>query len=424
MLPLGDAVLEMSVGEFSRRFAKMIAGHPKLQRIAIVGEITDIKRWRDGNLNMSLKEGEAVLGCFSFASEVRRFPVLKEGLTVRAEGSIEIRPNRSQYQLRALVVSLVGEGKLAAEIEELRMRLRAEGVFDASRKRAVPLFPRRVALVTSDDDARADFEVRLRADAPHVEVLFFRTRVQGKGAEIEVAEAMDRASRAKADVVVLTRGGGSSDDRLTFNLEPVVRAILRSPHPVITALGHTKNRHLADEVADLSLATPTAAAVHLGKEWSRAFEVQERLRSALMRGYRSVLAGKTQSLRFADVALDHRARGYMSRRLEQLHSLERLLGQRSPAQRVAQWRLRLVQASNGLTRASERLQQQWARRLERAQALLVAEDPTRPLARGFAIVTKDGVAVHDAVALAVGDVVSARLERGTFAARVESVHAE
>jgi exodeoxyribonuclease VII large subunit len=425
MMPASGAdVVEMSVGEFSRRFARLVASHSKLQRIAIVGEITDVKRWGDGNLNMTLKEGEAVLGCFSFASEARRFPPIREGLMVRAEGSIEVRPNRSNYQLRALAVSLVGEGKLAAEIEELRMRLRAEGAFDASRKRTIPAFPRRVALVTSDDDARADFEGRLRADAPHVEVRFFCTRVQGKGAEIEVAEAMGRASRAEADVVVLTRGGGSSEDRLTFNLEPVVRAILRSPHPVITALGHLKNRHLADEVADLALATPTAAAVHLGREWSRAFEQMGRQRDALSRGYRSVLAGKTQSLRFTDVALDQSGRNVVSRRFELLRALERRLDQRSPAARVAQWRVGLVQANGALVRAAERLAQIWSRRLERAQGLLDAEDPTRPLARGYAIVTKAGVALHDAATLAPGDAVSARLQRGTFEARVETVHAE
>lgn len=420
----GEAVLEISVGEFSRRFANMVAAHPRLQRIAIVGEITEIKRWKDGNLNMTLKEGEAVLGCFSFASEVRRFPKIREGLMVRAEGSIEIRPNRSLYQLRAFAVSLVGEGKLAAEIEELRIRLRAEGAFDASRKRPIPLFPRRIALVTSDDDARADFETRLRAEAPHVRVLFFRTRVQGKGAEIEVAEAMDRAARSRADVVVLTRGGGSSDDRLTFNLEAVVRAILRSPHPVITALGHTKDRHLADEVADLSLATPTAAAVALGKEWSRAFELMQRQRDALLRGYRSVIAAKTQGLRFADVALDHAGGGIVRRHLERLRAFERRLDQRSPAARVAQWRIGLVQANNALSRSWERLQQLWVRRLERAVARLDGEDPTRPLARGYAIVTKDGVAVQDVAVLAPGDAVSARVQRGTFGARVESVHAE
>lgn len=304
------------------------------------------------------------------------------------------------------------------------MRLRAEGAFDASRKREIPAFPRRVALITSDDDARADFEGRLRTEAPHVQVEFFRTRVQGKGAEIDVAEALDRASRVKADVVVITRGGGSSEDRLTFNLEAVVRAILRSPHPVITALGHLKNRHLADEVADLSLATPTAAAVHLGKEWSRAFELSERLRIALHRGYRSVLAGKTQSVRFADVALERAAETFINRRLAQMRGFERLLDQRSPAARVGAWRLGFVRSGAALARSVERLQQQWLRRLERAEALLDGEDPYRPLARGYAIVTKAGVAVRDVAVLAAGDAVTAKVAHGTFDARVESVHPE
>jgi exodeoxyribonuclease VII large subunit len=418
-----EDVLELSVGEFSRRFSVMVAQHKVLQRIAIVGEITQI-RWWDGHLNLTLKEGEAILGCFSFASEARRFPPLREGLTVRAQGSIEIRPNRATYQLRAVALSLVGEGKLAAQIEELRVRLRAEGAFDASRKREIPRFPRRIALVTSDDDARADFEGRMRAEAPHVEILFFPSRVQGKGAEVDLADAMDRASRAKVDVIVLTRGGGSRDDRLTFNLEPVVRAILRSSRPVLTALGHLKDRHLADEVADLALATPTAAAVHLAQEWLRAFERMSSLRALLERGYRSLLATKMQGLRFSTLALGHAGRNSVTRASERVRTLERRLDQRSPAARVTQWQIELVRANEALAGLCKRLPQIYARRLERAQAALDTENPLRSLERGYAIVTKDGVAVHDARSLSIGDAVSARVQRGTFGARVESVQGD
>jgi exodeoxyribonuclease VII large subunit len=181
---------------------------------------------------------------------------------------------------------------------------------------------------------------------------------------------------------------------------------------------------LADEVADLSLATPTMAAVHLGKEWLRAFELMERQRGALSRGYRSLLAAKTQNLRFSGVALERSIESFASRQFERMHALERRLDQRSPAARVVAWQLRLVRAKGALVRSAERLAQTWIRRLERARGLLEGEDPTRPLARGFAIITKDGVAVHNVAVLTAGDRVSARLQRGTFDARVESVHAE
>jgi exodeoxyribonuclease VII large subunit len=417
----GDGILELSVGEFSRRFAVWVARHTTLQRIAIIGEITDI-RWWNGHLNLTLKEGEAVLGCFSFANEARNFPQLRRGLMVRAQGSIEIRPNRATYQLRAITVTLAGEGKLAAAIEELRVRLRAEGAFDASRKRRIPPFPRRIGLVTSDDDARADFEGRVRAEAPHVEIVFFESRVQGKGAEIDIAEALDHASRADVDVIVLTRGGGSTDDRLTFNLEPVIRAILRSSRPVVTAVGHLKDRHLADEVADLALPTPTAAAVHLAKEWVRAFERLRNLRSGLSRGYQSLLAAKTQNLRFSSIGLEHGARNFVTRAVDRARALERRLDQRSPATRVASWRIALERANGALARLFERVPSAYARRLERTLAALDAEDPTRPLQRGFAIVTKNGVALQDVTSLALGDAVVARLRHGTFGARVETVN--
>jgi exodeoxyribonuclease VII large subunit len=264
----------------------------------------------------------------------------------------------------------------------------------------------------------------MRLAAPHVEIRFFQTRVQGKGAEIEIAEAMDRASRAHVDVIVLTRGGGSSDDRVTFNREAVVRAIVRSDHPVITALGHLKDVHLADEVADLSVATPTAAAVQLSQEWGRAFERLHTLQSALMRGYRSVLADRTQRMRFSELSLQQAAKTFLSRCAQNARNLERRLDQLSPAARVAAWQIGLVRANGNLTAWSRHGVDRYSRRLALAQAALDGEDPTRPLARGYAIVTKNGAAVRDAATLDEGDVVSARLNRGTFDARVESVQTE
>ena len=247
-----------------------------------------------------------------------------------------------------------------------------------------------------------------------------------------MAEALDRASRVKADVVVITRGGGSSEDRLTFNLEAVVRAILRSPHPVITALGHLKYRHLADEVADLSLPTPHAAVPPSISErngrghsscWSACTP-----RCAGVTG--SVLAGKTQSVRFADVALERSVEGLLNRRLEQMRGFERLLSINAAPRPVSEHggSASSGSATGALARSSERLQPlSW---LSRRGAWNVrrhrwtVEDPTRPLARGYAIVTKAGVAVHDVAVLAYGDVVTARVAHGTFDARVESVHAE
>jgi exodeoxyribonuclease VII large subunit len=169
-------------------------------------------------------------------------------------------------------------------------------------------------------------------------------------------------------------------------------------------------------------------------------------RLALLRGFRSALAGKTQSVRLSDVALDRAGANFLSRRAEHARALERRLDQSNPAARVAQWRVGLVRANTSLSgwssrgldryatllrarndaleRLAENVQQQWLRRVERAESALKGEDPTRPLARGFAIVSKDGVVVHDVAALAPGDAVLARLQRGTFGARVESVHAE
>jgi exodeoxyribonuclease VII large subunit len=137
-----------------------------------------------------------------------------------------------------------------------------------------------------------------------------------------------------------------------------------------------------------------------------------------------LLATKTQSLRFSALALDHAGRNVVTRRFERVRVLDRRLDQRSPAARVTQWRIDLVRVNEAFVRLRERVPSLYLRRLERAEAALNSEDPTRPLERGYAIVTKDGVAVHDAASLAPGDAIAARLRRGTLDARIESVCAE
>ena len=159
----------------------------------------------------------------------------RNGLSVVATGAIGIWERRSEYQLRVVEVALLGAGAIAAKVEALRKRLQAEGLFDQSRKRVFARFPRRVALVSARGKGAADFESTLREKAPNVTVLFVETRVQGDGAEIDIAEAIDRASRVAVDAIVVLRGGGSYEDRYPFNTEPVVRAIVRSRHPVVTA---------------------------------------------------------------------------------------------------------------------------------------------------------------------------------------------
>src|SRR5581483_10707844 len=154
---------------------------------------------------------------------------------------------RSQYQLIVKSIELSGIGILYAQFEALKKRFREEGLCEPQRKRPLPEFPRRIAVVSArGSKAIEDFLQTIARRAPFIEIEFIETLLQGDGAEIEIGAAIDRASRLDVDVIVVTRGGGSYEDLFPFNREPVVRAIIRSKHPVISAVGHTDDVHLSD----------------------------------------------------------------------------------------------------------------------------------------------------------------------------------
>ena len=412
-------ILDLTVGQFSQRIKRMIESHSKLQRIAIRGEVSKWSPQQNGNLYFTLKDAESALSCFAFSGAVKRFPEVADGVAVRAIGSIGVREIRSEYQLLVDDLELTGIGALAAQVEALRERLQREGVFEPSRRRPIPAFPRRVALISADGDARVDFERRVRQRAPNVAVQFFATRVQGKGADIEIAQALDDASRADVDVVVLTRGGGSYEDRFAFNLEPVVRAILRCKHPVIAAIGHAADHHLADDVADASAPTPTAAAEQIVASWARTLERLDLARTALSRGLREVMLKATQRVDVGAQRIGQAVERRLTDARTHVGALERRLILANPEALLGRRRAATVERSTALDRVGERLRTLWRQRTVQAEAALDRVDPLAPLARGYAIVTKGGKAVLDAADLRGGDDIIAKLHRGTLRARVE-----
>jgi exodeoxyribonuclease VII large subunit len=439
----GAQVLQLTVSQFADRLRVWVERRPELRTIAIVGEIFEWKAQPNGNLYFSLKDDRAVLRCFAFRNEAKGFPDVRDGVEVVATGSVGIWERRSEYQLRVFELAPLGAGAIAAKVEALRKRLQAEGLFDEARKRAFPRFPRRVALVSARGKGAADFETTLRERAPNVSTVFVETRVQGEGAELDIADALDRASREHVDAVVLLRGGGSYEDRYPFNTEVIVRAIVRSRHPVVTAIGHTGDHHLADDVADVVFKTPTAAAEYIAGSWSEVTNQLWHQSQRLARAIDAVLARASQrrdaslgELERSGLRIIGSKRAWLTDRVARLERL-------SPQRRLTDYRTRLAQGNGRLDTAAARLisnkLRAWGARREvfdrtltafqtnaasdlaRRQAGLDRCDPLAPLARGYAIVTKNGTAVRDVAALRVGDPIEARLERGMLAARVESI---
>jgi exodeoxyribonuclease VII large subunit len=439
----GPEVLQLTVSQFSERLRGWLEKHSQLKRIAVEGEISDWKPQPNGNVYFKLKDDRAMLQCFAYSSEAKKFPDADAGMAVVATGAVTTWERSSEYRLRVFDLQPFGTGAMAAKIEALRVRLAGEGLFDESRKRPIPRFPRRVVLISARAEGARDFQVTLSEKAPNVALAFLETRVQGEGAELEIADAIDAASRMATDVVVVLRGGGSFEDRYPFNTEVVVRAIVRSHHPVITAIGHTRDHHLADDVADAEYKTPTAAAEHIAANWLEFRRGVAEGSQRMARAIDTILTRHSQRLDAGSQALYTLIDRRLSARRQRLLEFGNRLERQNPRDRVSQRATRLARLDGALRAWPMRALPAWRHALDvrderlatsrdkmvarltgvlqNATARLVSADPEKPLERGYAIVSLRGRPLSDARDAAAGDDIEAKLFHGSLLARVERV---
>jgi exodeoxyribonuclease VII large subunit len=444
---------------------RKLEGDTNLRGIAVRGEITNYSVPKSGHVNFDLKEADVVLRCFAWSSDAQAFPPLRNGLAIVASGAISTYAPKSTYQLVVRSVELEGIGDVHALFEARKKALAAEGLFDPARKRELPPFPFRVALVSSRAAAGAvDFVTILRDRAPHVEVVWCEAAVQGPNAPAEIVSALARASRADVDLIVLTRGGGSFEDLFTFSDENVVRAVARARHPVLAAIGHTVDQQLCDFAADRHVETPSAAAKAVGFETRelrlrvddgahrakrsaelRLERLEERFAKALLRSKLAqpqlYLAGLAQRSGDRDAALVEATNAAMRVRDTTLQSLRRRLDVLDPSRRLEErgrllqaatlrlepaMQLRLERARRSRSDVSARLEPaarafiaRGTQRVALATAHLDGKNPEAILQRGYAIVTYGTTIVRDPDSVPGGATIEARLARGTLSARVE-----
>jgi len=365
-----------TVRQLTRYVKGLLAQDPTLSDVSVRGEVSDFVRHRSGHLYFTLKDEAAQLRCVFFREEAERLTFEPEnGAAVVAQGTISVYEPRGQYQLIVREMEHAGDGDLALAFERLRQKLAAEGLFEESRKRALPAFPHRIAVITSPVGAALhDVLITLRARWPAAGVVLLPTAVSGSGSAAPIAQALGRLSELEGiEVALLVRGGGSLEELAGFNAEVVARAIAASPVPVVTGVGHETDLTIADFVADRRAPTPTGAAVAVtpdrrdllaGVQGFRR-SVADRLRRMVMR-YRRELA-----LVCARPVLC-RPRSLLADRRQRLDDLRE-------AQRQA---------------LGNRLRD-LAQRLERATEKLAALGPQAVLARGYSIARlSDGTVVR------------------------------
>jgi exodeoxyribonuclease VII large subunit len=386
----------------------------------IEGEVAEYRVSQGKWIWFKLKDESAVVDCFATVWQLRT--PLEDGMKVRASGVPKMHPKSGKFSVNVERVELVGEGALRRAFELLRAKLEAEGLFEISRKRQLPRFPRRIGLIASAESAAyGDFMRILGNRWGGIEVIAADVSVQGRDAVREITAAFRRfnAHPDAVDVVVLTRGGGSMEDLQAFNSEDVARAVFSSAVPVVVGVGHERDESLADYAADVRASTPSNAAERIvpdRREILAFVDGGARSMDAAMRG---AIAGKEDSVDVMTGRIEAHARrgidGFrhllkdFSRRFSDFGSRVR---ERGSETRSLSARLASVTAS-------------WSAHLEyRLDAhlrLLKTLDPRRPLEKGYALVRgPSGSLITDAAALAVGQGVEVQLRKGKFGAEVKT----
>jgi exodeoxyribonuclease VII large subunit len=332
----------------------------------VQGEVSSVHRSPQGHTYFTLSDPYSQINCVVFAKDSAGLTVdLSGGLTVLVHGHLGIYDARSQYQLYADRVEMVGAGAMAAQLEALKRRLAREGLFDESRKRAMPPAPRRIALVTSLRGAAIrDVLQVLRRRSPGCAVVVVPCTVEGTSAPGEISRALGLASRASdADLVLLVRGGGKPEDLWPFNTEEVVRAVAACALPVMTGVGHEIDFTLSDLAADLRAPTPSAAAElavpELSQQRARTLEARNRLVHAIRRE----LELKRMRLRAGRQALLR-------------------LG---PAQKLVAARQRLEQRTDDLARAASLGLERRRARMDAQRVRLETLSPMATVRRGYTL---------------------------------------
>jgi exodeoxyribonuclease VII large subunit len=326
---------------------------------------------------------------------------LSDGERVHVFGRPELYEQRGEFKLRALTIERFGVGAHLASLERLKATLAAEGLFADSRKRTLPLLPRRIGIVTGNDAAaKRDVVTTIRTRFPPAAVLVAETYVQGPRAAAEIVAAIGAlCEHPDVDVVILTRGGGSFEDLLPFSDERVVRAVAECPVPVVSAVGHEQDTPLCDLAADVRASTPTAAGKLVVPDLTELFGRLDRARGALARNVRRTL---------------DRDRQQLTRSVERLRARPRIALERE-GQRLEHTRARLRQAP---ALAVERKRAA----LEKSAAKLATLSPVQTLERGYAIVRTDsGDVVASTSDVSTGAHVDVTVADGDFGARVEEV---
>lgn len=400
-----DEPLTLGVAELNARVREMLES--RVPPLWVEGEITGWKRHSSGHCYFCLRDADAQINAVLFRSDAQRLPAEpEEGMRVRVFGSVTLYDKRGDYQFVARRVEATGDGGLwKLAFEKLRAKLDREGLLDPARRRPLPLHPRTVGIVTSPVGAALhDILHVIERRAPWTRVILSPARVQGEGAALEVARAIQLFERSgiPIDVLIVGRGGGSMEDLWAFNEEAVARAIAACPVPVISAVGHEVDVTIADLVADLRAPTPSAAAEHAVPDGSALRDELSAARTRLARTLRRFAVSRREQLDVSRERLERRMHRLVAKRQEQVGGAREQLDRRVH---------RIVEKRRAV--------------LAQLAATIDALSPLQSLARGYAVpLDEHGRILRRTADFTIGAPFRLRVADGTVGGRTERIEEE
>lgn len=434
----------LSVEQLNLSVKQILEG--QIGQVWVRGEISNFKAHTSGHFYFSLKDAKSQVSAVMFRghnSRLRFKPV--DGLEVIARGRISVYEPRGNYQIVCDMMEPVGAGALQKAFEQLKAKLKAEGLFDSARKRPIPTYPRHIAIVTSATGAAVrDMMNVLSRRARGVQITLISTLVQGEAAAPKICEALAKAVRIPGvDVIIVGRGGGSIEDMWCFNDETLARAIAASPVPVISAVGHEIDFTIADFVADLRAPTPSAAAELVAKsshELGQKIDSMDRmLRLSLQKILKSLnekVFGlskrlvdpqrRLQDLRLRNddllTRLELAQRRLLSVRHHKLEMAREKLG--TPQTHIKECRKKLEFLQIRVGKAAQADAERRQSRFGKLVSVLESLSPLKVVERGYSIVTKNHEVIKSSAQVRVGDTLLIRLAQGSLKAKVDEVLAE
>lgn len=406
-----------SVTQLNQEIKGLLESNPSFLNLFVQGEISNHKPHPSGHHYMTIKDQDASISAVLFRTDAARLRFrLQNGMKVVARGRVSSFPKSGQVQLYLADMMPDGEGALHLQFEQLKEKLYADGLFDDARKRSLPVYPERIALITSPSGAVVQDMLRiLRRRWPMARVDLFPALVQGSAAPDDLVQAIHAVNRhGKSALIILGRGGGSLEDLWAFNEEQVAREIYASGIPVISAVGHEPDVTIADFVADLRAPTPSGAAELATPDAQEVQQTLTMLERRMLAAHRSTHGGQMMRLRVLQERLAAQTPvQYLRGRKIAVESLEGQL-RRTMRSRLDESNLAVDYAVRRTTSAIDRILAGKSAQLGRNIASVDALSPLKVLGRGYAVATdENGAVITDAQTLRKGDRFDIRFAQGT-----------